>query len=155
MVGCIIAYDLPGKPAPWCSLYRPFGCPAPSLYINLIRYQAAIICRQPSNLVNLIALSRVNLPCRYCAIRQRNQPVDFSATLSKMKALGFVTSHTSENGTHNRPREITRSCVTVMEKLGQGAFGEVGSQVFQIHLPMVSPHLSRCNADTTWCLLSH
>lgn len=67
-----------------------------------------------------------DLSCRYRAIKLRNQPLDFSATLSKMKALGFVTSHASGSGTQGRPREIKRSCVTVMEKLGQGAFGEVG-----------------------------
>ena len=58
--------------------------------------------------------------------RKRNRPLSFNESLEKMRALGLLRADdTSRSFAERGPREIRRKCVTVLEKIGEGAFGEV------------------------------
>lgn len=63
---------------------------------------------------------------RYRVVKKRNQPLSFDDALDKIKRQGLLLSGPAD-GRSSRPREIPRRCVTVLEVIGEGAFGEVRS----------------------------
>lgn len=75
-------------------------------------------------LVLLLVVAVVTLRVR--AVRRRNRPLSFDEKLQQLRAHGLVPEEDSISASRAaRPREIRRQCVQLMEKLGEGAFGEV------------------------------
>ena len=62
---------------------------------------------------------------RYQARRARLQAHDFRTDLEKLIADGELDMQAGDDGREQLPREIRRRCVSVLEKLGSGAFGDV------------------------------
>lgn len=54
-----------------------------------------------------------------------NRPLSFEESLAKMKEQGVI-NHQVATDKRSGPREIRRRSLHVMQKLGEGAFGEVG-----------------------------
>lgn len=62
---------------------------------------------------------------RYRKVQKKNRPLSFQEALENMKRNGLLAGSRENKREPRGPREITRKSVTVLEKIGEGAFGEV------------------------------
>lgn len=59
------------------------------------------------------------------ARREQKKPFDFDDMLDSMKSRGLVVDTQSSDVAVRQPRELQRKSVAILEKLGNGAFGDV------------------------------
>lgn len=102
-----------------CGLAQGSGGPeaagSSAVYIGTSAAAGAIV------LVVLVALAI----WRHRAIQRRNRPLSFDEALAHIKKLGLLAGGEGSHDDSAGPREIRRGNITVLEKIGEGAFGEV------------------------------
>jgi serine/threonine protein kinase len=58
---------------------------------------------------------------RWKAQREKNRPFSFEQEIAELKSRGLISASTKDTG----PREISRKCIKILAKIGEGAFGKV------------------------------
>jgi serine/threonine protein kinase len=85
--------------------------------------------KTPSQTIGIIVAALVSLMCaagvllKYRKFQESKRPVDFETKLKQMLEAGDITDEQAV--AKKKPREISRSCVTLLEQVGEGAFGAV------------------------------